>query len=253
MNPRLGYRLGSFPKHRRRVAFVALLLVAAACACAPGCVRRRLTVRTTPPGALVYIDGQYIGATPVSTDFTYYGTRKIELIKDGYETQTVKQEFAPPWYEYPPLDFINENLNPREIRDERELHFTLAAQRIVTPNELLGRGDYLRGSASSGNVTPLPRSGGGAWGTGSVDIAPPPGSLPGLPPPGEIAPTQTWVGPSQQELPPEAISEGYARPPAGATFPLRESPLAPSEGSFERDINPSPAPASRVWSGFGGF
>ena len=32
-----------------------------------GCVRRRLTVRSNPPGALVYIDDRPIGKTPVST------------------------------------------------------------------------------------------------------------------------------------------------------------------------------------------
>ena len=42
-------------------------------------VRRRITIKTDPPGALVYIDDQEIGVTPVSTSFTYYGTRKIQI------------------------------------------------------------------------------------------------------------------------------------------------------------------------------
>ena len=58
-----------------------------------------MTVRSNPPGALVYVDDYQIGTTPVSTDFVYYGTRKIRLIKDGYDTLTVQQPFPVPWYE----------------------------------------------------------------------------------------------------------------------------------------------------------
>ena len=50
---------------------------------ASGCVRRRLNVRTNPPGALVYVDNQQIGTTPCSVDFTYYGTREIRLDQAG--------------------------------------------------------------------------------------------------------------------------------------------------------------------------
>src|SRR6478735_276155 len=77
---------------------------------ATGCVRRRLNVRTNPPGALVYVDNQQIGSTPCSVDFTYYGTREIRLVKPGYETLTVNQPIPAPWYQYIPLDFISENL-----------------------------------------------------------------------------------------------------------------------------------------------
>src|ERR1700690_4113146 len=58
-----------------------------------GCVQRRMTIRSNPPGALVYVDDYEIGTTPVSASFTYYGTRKIRLVKDGYETLTVMQKF----------------------------------------------------------------------------------------------------------------------------------------------------------------
>ena len=75
-------------------AFCGCLVVAAA-----GCVQRRMTIRSNPPGALVYVDDYQIGTTPVSNDFVYYGTRKIRLVKDGYETLTVRQPFPIPWYE----------------------------------------------------------------------------------------------------------------------------------------------------------
>ena len=80
-----------------------------------------MTVRTNPPGALLYVDDYEIGTTPVSASFTYYGTRKIRLVKDGYETLTVMQSIPPPWYEFPPLDFVSENFVPGQIHDQRRL------------------------------------------------------------------------------------------------------------------------------------
>ena len=61
-----------------RVALLLALLLPAS-----GCVRRRLNVRTNPPGALVYVDNQQIGTTPCSVDFIYYGTREIRIDKAG--------------------------------------------------------------------------------------------------------------------------------------------------------------------------
>lgn len=121
-----------------------------------GCVRRRLTVRSNPPGAMVYIDDQQIGLTPVSTSFIYYGTRKVRLVKDGFETVTTLTNVNAPWYQYPPLDFVSENLLGREVRDERILDFNLQPQRIVPKNELLTRADNLRQSALNGFVAPTP-------------------------------------------------------------------------------------------------
>ena len=49
--------------------------------------------------------------SPCSTEFTYYATRQIRLVKDGYETLTVSQPIPPPWYQIPPFDFVAENLD----------------------------------------------------------------------------------------------------------------------------------------------
>jgi PEGA domain len=148
-----------------------------------GCVRRRLTIRSNPVGAVVYVDDQRIGQTPVSTDFTYYGTRKIRIVKDGYETLSTLQTIDAPWYEIPPLDFVSENLIGREIRDERVLDFQLQPQRMIATDELLRRANNLRSGTNINAVAPLP-------GTGVPTAAPlttPGGSSPipiGTPPPG---------------------------------------------------------------------
>ncbi|MEX0818473.1 MAG: PEGA domain-containing protein, partial [Pirellulaceae bacterium] len=145
------------PIVKRTCTFRLLLVVVTGVVCLTqcGCLRRRMTIRTNPPGAVAFVDDQRIGVTPVSTPFTYYGTRKIQLFRDGFEPLTVKQRFPVPWYEYPPLDFIVENLWPREIRDERVVDFEMIPQQIVPNEELLGRAEMLRNNTQAGHVTPL--------------------------------------------------------------------------------------------------
>jgi hypothetical protein len=138
---------------------LATLLIVV-CIAATGCVQRRLTIRSNPPGALVYVDDYEIGTTPVSTNFTYYGTRRIRLVKDGYETLTVMQTIPPPWYEVVPVDFIAENLIPGEIRDHRTFDYQLTPQAVVPTEQLLSRAEGLRaqtqvsGVVQSGLVPP---------------------------------------------------------------------------------------------------
>jgi hypothetical protein len=105
---------------------------------------------------MVYVDDQRIGVTPVSTAFTYYGTRKIQLLKDGFEPQIVKQRFSPPWYQLPIIDFISENLWPVEVRDERFVEVQMAPLQVVPNEQLIGRADALRKNSRLGLLTPMP-------------------------------------------------------------------------------------------------
>jgi hypothetical protein len=152
MNGELDFEcLGPLRAPWRRVA-VCLIMVAVVAA-ESGCVRRRLNVRTNPPGALVYVDNQLIGETPCGVDFTYYGTREIRLVKPGFETLAINQPIPTPWYEYPPLDFVSENLWPAKIRDNRTVVYDLRPQLMVPNHELINRGEQLRRDTQS---TPVP-------------------------------------------------------------------------------------------------
>lgn len=141
------------PRKSSRLLIAAVVLMCLACQ--SGCVRRRMTVRSNPPGAKVYIDDQEIGTTPCSTYFTYYAGRKVTLVKDGYRTETVYQNIDAPWYQYPGIDFVAENLWPREIRDERVLEFQLVPDELVPPDRLIANGERLRQNARDGNFSPL--------------------------------------------------------------------------------------------------
>tara|TARA_R110002095_G_scaffold111981_1_gene97853 strand:- start:56615 stop:57070 length:456 start_codon:yes stop_codon:yes gene_type:complete len=115
-----------------------------------GCVHRRMTIRSVPTGALVKVDGDEIGYTPASVDFTYYGTREITLTKDGYETQTVMQKVKTPWYQTFPLDAVSDNLLPFEVTNRHEFTYQLQPKVVVPTEELLNRGNLLRSETQIG-------------------------------------------------------------------------------------------------------
>ncbi len=110
------------PSHRGRFGMV--VAVAAACVLT-GCVERRYTIRTDPPGALVIANGEPIGTTPVSKSYTFYGDRTFRVIKEGYQTRDVVEKFKAPWYDNLLTEFFTENLVPYTFRDEVEFNYKL--------------------------------------------------------------------------------------------------------------------------------
>jgi hypothetical protein len=126
------------------------------CAFLTGCIRKRMTVRSNPPGAMAYIDKQPIGLTPVSTSFTYYGTRNFELVRDGYRPERFLRKISPPWYAFPPLDFFTETLWPFEQRDERIIDVQLTPAPVVSAEALIAGGEQLRLQSSQGIASSAP-------------------------------------------------------------------------------------------------
>jgi len=84
----------------------------------PGCVERKLLIRSDPPGADIYIDEEFRGTTPLDVPFTFYRARLIELRKEGFEPQRFLQSVPPPFYQIIPLDFVFEVLVPFTLVDE---------------------------------------------------------------------------------------------------------------------------------------
>jgi hypothetical protein len=202
-----------------------LLVVLAALAVAPGCVRRRLLVRSNPPGATVYVDNQLIGTTPCATDFTYYGTREIRLVKPGYETLTINQPIPAPWYQIPPIDFVAENVVTSEIQDYRTLNFNLVPQVIHPTEQIIARAEQLRSGTQQGAVLPA---------AVGAPVAAPVLSPPVMVSPGVGAPMPAGpVFPPGTVLAPEAVSPGIV------------APLSPGSGVLPpggRTLEPLPAP-----------
>jgi len=122
-----------------------------------GCVERRYTIRSDPPGATVIVNGEEIGPTPASKSFTYYGDRQITLILDGCQTQTVIQPIKAPWWDNYLTEFFTENLVPVSLRDEREYKYQMVPAQSPPAGELRDRAEILRQEAK---VLPKPRRGG---------------------------------------------------------------------------------------------
>lgn len=140
-----------------------------------GCVERRLTVRSVPANALVMLDGQEIGFTPCSVPFDYYGERQVRLIKDGYETRTINQTIAAPWYQWWGVDFISEVLIPWRIRDNRNYVYELEPAAVVSNEELISRAQEVRTQGQNPPANVLKRAG--------VSVGEPPTPLSAPPPP----------------------------------------------------------------------
>ncbi|HEY4761682.1 MAG TPA: PEGA domain-containing protein [Thermoguttaceae bacterium] len=200
----------------RRAVWAGVFFAAAFLLFQSGCVQRRMTIRSNPPGALVYVDDYEIGTTPVSTNFLYYGNRKIRLVKDGYETLTVLQPVPIPWYQYTPFDFIAENFVPGEIRDQRTFDFQLKPQMVVPTDQLLSRAESMRQNSyapSLGTSAAQP----GAYGPGPIPGNP--GSLPNAAPyvqPNVNQPLNTYP-------PPNTFPQPNTYPPPN-TYPLNQQP-----------------------------
>ena len=145
-----------FPYENRTNGLAFSMVVILFCTLATGCIRKRMTVRSNPPGAMAYIDKQPIGLTPVSTSFTYYGTRNFELVRDGYRPERFLRKISPPWYAIPPLDFFTETLWPFEQRDERIIDVQLTPAPVVSAEALIDGGEQLRLQASQGIASSAP-------------------------------------------------------------------------------------------------
>jgi hypothetical protein len=109
-----------------------------------GCVERRFVIESDPPGAIVLRNGERIGAAPADDFFLFYGKYNFTLFKDGFETLQVQQEVPTPWYEYPPLDFVSENLVPWTIRDIRRYTYHLQPVQQPRSDEVIDRAEQLR-------------------------------------------------------------------------------------------------------------
>lgn len=117
---------GNNPEHQIRTRFTLTVLLAAALAAGPGCVKKSISVCTDPPGALVYIDGLEAGKAPVHhVPFHFYGTRQIAVYKNGYLPEKRTVTIKTPWYSCFPIDIFTELIIPWDIADRRDYYFAL--------------------------------------------------------------------------------------------------------------------------------
>jgi len=112
-----------------------------------GCLERRISVVSDPPGALVTINDTEVGRTPLTTTFDYYGSFDVQVRKEGFASVSAERDTPTPLYEAPPFDLIATAL-PLPITTTRTWTFTLSPTSTTLTREqetdLLTRARALR-------------------------------------------------------------------------------------------------------------
>ncbi len=134
---------------------IALILAAVSCAASlPGCVERKITIGSDPSGALVLLNDQEIGRTPISVPFTFYGDYDIRIRLERnegtaeepkivrYYLHTHKKTTIPP-FEVIPMDFFAEIL-PIPFKDEQVWAFPVPRVEEIPEEKLLQNAQELK-------------------------------------------------------------------------------------------------------------
>lgn len=137
---------------RTKSGVTALLGVASAIT--PGCLERKISITSEPPGAVCWVNDVEVGRTPVETDFTFYGEYDVRLKLEGYEPLRTHATAEAPLHEYPPFDFFA-TIIPADFEHTVKWHFVLekrpeeAKQPADAERELIERARELRGRIDS--------------------------------------------------------------------------------------------------------
>ena len=110
-----------------------------------GCVERRLTINTEPQGALIALNDEDIGTSPVTIGFEWYGDYNVRISKDGYETLKTHRLLKGPWYDKFPFDFFAQVINPKRIVDSYEWTFELQQKTEPNRDEMIKRAYDMQG------------------------------------------------------------------------------------------------------------
>jgi len=108
-----------------------------------GCVERKLTINTKPQGALVILNDEEIGTSPVTVSFEWYGDYWVRISKEGYESLNTHRPLKGPWYDKFPFDFFVQIIIPDRIVDSYEWTFQLKPKKQISREELIQAAEKL--------------------------------------------------------------------------------------------------------------
>ena len=119
---------------------------------APGCVERTIHITSDPAGALVHLNDEEVGRTPVSVPFLFYGTYDVRLEHEGYKPLWTTQKTNAPWWETPGPDLIAEAIP--NAKAEQHWHFSLELTPLLDDQELVDRAWQLRATMAQPSAGP---------------------------------------------------------------------------------------------------
>jgi len=128
-------------KHNSSAVILVILIALTTFA---GCVERELTINTKPQGAVVALNDEEIGESPVTVNFNWYGDYCVRVSKEGYETLNTHRDLKGPWYDHFPFDFFAQIVNPNRIVDSYEWTFELSLKRQISRDELIQNAEELK-------------------------------------------------------------------------------------------------------------
>jgi len=114
-----------------------------------GCVERKLTIVTEPPAAIVWLNDEEIGVTPVTVNFNWYGDYTVRIEKPGYEILNTHQLLKRPAHDVFPLDFFAQVLWPGTIEDAYTWTFQMEPYQQASAEELIEQASQMREKANN--------------------------------------------------------------------------------------------------------
>lgn len=135
--------------------FFAMLLLASLLVGGLGCAQRTLDITSEPSGALVYLNGEEVGRTPVRYYFEWYSDYDVTLRLEGYETLKTHKKIKAPLYAIPPIDLCSELFG---VKTKRAWSFQLEPKKeqAIKPDELIAQGRELSKELRSSKYTRPP-------------------------------------------------------------------------------------------------
>jgi hypothetical protein len=130
-----------------RVIVAGVLFLTAFSLTGCGGVQRELTINTQPAGALVTLNDEEIGVSPVTVSFNWYGDYSIRISKPGFETLNTHRELKAPWYDGFPFDFIASFCWPAKTLDSYEWTVELKPYKEPARDDLLQAAQNLKNEA----------------------------------------------------------------------------------------------------------
>jgi hypothetical protein len=127
----------------RALAVVLVLVLASA-----GCVRRTVSITSSPPGALVWINDREVGRTPLDVEFVHDGVYDVRLAAEGYEPLVTSGSTSPPVWDLPPFD-LGAELAPATLERHVSWHYELEPADLE-PQGLLERAREARVRTADG-------------------------------------------------------------------------------------------------------
>ena len=88
-----------------------------------------MVIRSEPPGADLFIDGERVGVTPHVQKYVWYGTREVTVVMRGYRSERQMVALNAPWWQIFPFDLVTDVLLPVTLTDKLDVLVTLRKEK----------------------------------------------------------------------------------------------------------------------------